>query len=267
MKKVILLLSIIATLCASCGNEPKNEGPDVPVIPVEPEKPNLGYIDFANWWQIFLKDIETAQPKIKGTLVFDSTMSLGERILAYKYDTDGGVFTTLYGFDHKKQLFMIYSAAAKDSMQVPIYMLNKYIRAISSELNSYVYSNVNGQSIEFSFVIYKNDKQDRWISDLNFIGSPHEKYHSSLWKYVDKYISNGIPKGEWYFFDESWRIDDTEPSQTSGMPYSTFCLSGGNGDFLGVRLERITIYSESMEEVNKREPLRWFMMRNQHREF
>lgn len=256
MKKILLLLSLIATLCASCNKELKDEGTDTPVIP---ENPKLGYIDFANLWQIYLKDVATVQPKIKGTLVFDSTMSLGERILVYKHDIDNGVATTRYGFDHNGQLYVMFSKIVLDSLRTPFDVVNVDLRTVTSDLNTFTQSVKNSNVIDLSFTIYKKatNRMVKYI-DLKSMENSSEPHHTVLWRYIDKYISNSIPEDEYARCNETMNIRDDVDQPDATTPYVEFILQAGTMREMFITVDRYNP-TEPDKESDKRGELRNFV--------
>lgn len=239
MRKILLLLALMAAVCVGCDTKPNDDGPEIPWAPA---KPKLGYVDFANWWQIFLKDVATAKPMIKGTMVSDQTTSRGERELVYEHHTDAGVATTYYIFDKNGMLHMISSAIEGDSLQDPINGLTRHLKVIADDLDSFIWAN-NGESQYFRFNIsYDNSEQvGGRDSDLLY---PTEM-HSVLWKlvvqYANQYTNNDLhyEGDEFYSLREEWIITDEVDHPDSTTPYVRFdCGASSDSKIITINVKR-----------------------------
>lgn len=243
MINTLLLMALMIATCIGCNKEPKDDSTEIPETPV------FGYIDFAIWHKIMLTDVEYAQPQIKGTMVFDTTLSQGERVLIYRHETEGGAFTTKYGFDHTGVLY--YILAKPDSVYQPTQIL-RHMKAVGEELNKFIEITPRADCLAFNFDIEKNGKSIGGIAH-NSINGEMDKYHTTFWRYIDRCIDKGINEGETFAGTQMWQMLDNK-EQANTMPYTMSVLQfthSLNEDYLRVDFAR-NGYMESEEDQAKR---------------
>lgn len=228
----------MATVCVGCDKESKDNGEE-PSGEI-PAKPKLGYIDFANWWEIYLKDAETAMPKIKGTMISDDTTRWG-RELVYEYDSDCGLVTTYYTFNKNGLLETIFANLMGDRQQHFVTdLLMRHTKTIAYDLNSFIYAKENGKSYDFTFNFRRagelpSEKTSEYLLS--------DEMHSALWELVNRYAAQYASNDfhyegdEYYFLSEQWMITDDVDHPDSTTPYVTFELMLG-GSPISVSVKR-----------------------------
>lgn len=209
MKKILLLLlcSAVITMFVSCNNNAKNNGEKPPVDTVA--KPALGYIDFKNWHDIMLKDIEVVKPLIKGMYIKDTVLGK-KKTLVYTHNTDCGTFRTEYQFNSKNILVVISSEINLDRDTSVIKSPSdvfKYSKIISDEMNAYVKSITDrGLFASCTFEMYKKDAFLKGLPDDN-TKYDQEKY-TWLWDYAERINNKGVADDESFRCTEMWQIKD-----------------------------------------------------------
>lgn len=257
MKKLVLLLFVLnTTFCVGCSAiRSDNINTKPPIEQMD------NYIDFANWHKIYLKDMATAKPQIKGTFVADTTLSAGEKILVYKHITDGGVFVTKYGFDHHGLLYKIVSRLedrSADTMTVAAIV--GHSEALSFDINSYVNTQDGGRLTSFTFGVYKRENLIRGL-DHDQVREGADLY-AALWNFADQQMERGFEVDQAVQCTQQWLIADNVVN-ADGITPSTLPIVSFYADAkkrtMQVEFKRWTVIESEDNEDLLRQPLANFM--------